>query len=89
MLLTGDTIMVVQDRRWVSFMYSYPNLVPLGAGAINRIVDAVEPYPYDRLYSAWPGSVVATDAKAAVHRSADRYVGWITGPAAASKRAVR
>ncbi|MFN8677653.1 MAG: hypothetical protein U0Z70_14855 [Thermomicrobiales bacterium] len=88
-LLTGDTIMVVQDRRWVSFMYSYPNLVPLGAAAINRIVDAVEPYPYDRLYSAWPGSVVATDAKAAVHRSADRYVGWITGPAAASKRAVR
>lgn len=78
-LLTGDTIMVVQDRRWVSFMYSYPNLVPLGAPAIRRIVTAVDPYPFDRLYSSWPGSVVATDAQAAVHHSADRYLGLITG----------
>ena len=28
-LLTGDTITVVQDRDWVSFMWSYPNLIPL------------------------------------------------------------
>jgi len=27
-LLTGDTITVVQDRDWVSFMWSYPNLIP-------------------------------------------------------------
>jgi glyoxylase-like metal-dependent hydrolase (beta-lactamase superfamily II) len=80
-LLTGDTIMVVQDRRWVSFMYSYPNLIPLGAAAIRRIVAAVDPYPFDRLYSAWPGSVVAADARAAVRRSAERYVGW-TGSSA-------
>ncbi len=73
-LLTGDTIMVVPDRRWVSFMYSYPNLIPLDATAIRRIVDAVDPYPFDRLYSAWPGSVVAADASAAVHRSGERYV---------------
>jgi glyoxylase-like metal-dependent hydrolase (beta-lactamase superfamily II) len=78
-LLTGDTIMVVPDRRWVSFMSSYPNLIPLGAAAIRRIVAAVEPYPYDRLYSAWPGLVVAADAKTAVHRSADRYVDRIAG----------
>ena len=30
-LLTGDTIYVVADRAWVSFMYSYPNLIPLPA----------------------------------------------------------
>ena len=30
-LLTGDTITVVQDREWVSFMWSYPNLIPLDA----------------------------------------------------------
>ena len=78
-LLTGDTIMAVQDRRWVSFMYSYPNLIPLGAAAIRRIVAAVEPYPYDRLYSAWPGAVVDADAQVAVQRSADRYVGLIAG----------
>jgi glyoxylase-like metal-dependent hydrolase (beta-lactamase superfamily II) len=78
-LLTGDTIQVAADRRWVSFMYSYPNMVPLGAGAIRRIVAAVEPYPFDRLYGGWSGSVVAADAKAAVRRSAERYLGQIGG----------
>lgn len=74
-LLTGDTIKVVADRRWVTFMYSYPNLIPLGADAVRRIVAAVEPYPFDRLYDAWPGSAVANDAKGAVRRSAERYLG--------------
>ncbi len=78
-LLTGDTIQVAADRRWVSFMESYPNMVPLGAGAIRRIVAAVEPYPFDRLYGGWSGSVVATDARAAVRRSAERYLARIGG----------
>jgi glyoxylase-like metal-dependent hydrolase (beta-lactamase superfamily II) len=78
-LLTGDTIQVVPDRRWVSFMYSYPNLIPLDAAAVRRIVDAVEPYAFDRLYGGWPESIVASDAKGAVRRSAERYIGRIGG----------
>jgi glyoxylase-like metal-dependent hydrolase (beta-lactamase superfamily II) len=73
-LLTGDTIYVVQDRRWVSFMYSYPNLIPLPAPAVRRIVAAAEPFAYDRIYSAWFDSVLENDAKAAVARSAERYI---------------
>jgi glyoxylase-like metal-dependent hydrolase (beta-lactamase superfamily II) len=73
-LLTGDTIMVVSDRRWVSFMYSYPNLIPLAAAAVRRIVAAVEPYRFDRIYSSWPDSIVAADGKDAVRRSAERYI---------------
>ena len=76
-LLTGDTITVVADRRWVSFMESYPNLIPLGADAVRRIVAAVAPFRFDRLYGGWDGSVVATDAEAAVRRSAERYLGRI------------
>ena len=79
-LLTADTIMVVSDRRWVSFMYSYPNLVPLGAEAIRGIVAAVEPYRFDRLYGSWPGRTVETGAKEAVRRSAERYLARIGGP---------
>src|SRR5205814_1970686 len=33
-LLTGDTILVTQDRSHVSFMWSYPNYVPLPAGEV-------------------------------------------------------
>ncbi|MFC4768438.1 MBL fold metallo-hydrolase [Effusibacillus consociatus] len=40
-LLTGDTIYVVADRSWVSFMYSYPNLIPLPAPEVRRIRDTV------------------------------------------------
>ena len=77
-LFTGDTIYVVQDRRWVSFMYSYPNLIPLNAASVNRIVAAVEPFSFDRLHSSWHGSVVASDAKNAVARSAARYIAHIS-----------
>jgi hypothetical protein len=76
-LLTGDTIYVAQDRRWVSFMYSYPNLIPLNASGVNGIVAAVEPFAFDRLYASWPGKVVKRDAKAAVQRSAARYLAHI------------
>jgi hypothetical protein len=73
-LLTGDILQVVQDRRWVSFMYSYPNLVPLPGWDVERIAGTLEPYPFDRIYGAWWYAVVDTDAKAAVARSTERYV---------------
>ena len=73
LVLSGDILQVVQDRRWVSFMYSYQNLIPLPASTVRRIVEAVEPFRFDRIYGAWWGKVVFTDAKAAVERSADRY----------------
>ncbi len=73
LLLVGDTITVVRDRRWVSFMYSYPNLVPLSAAAIQHIVNSVEPFTFDQVYDAF-GAIVARDGKAAVKRSAERYI---------------
>jgi glyoxylase-like metal-dependent hydrolase (beta-lactamase superfamily II) len=73
-LLSGDIVQVVQDRRWVSFMYSYPNLIPLPASEIRRIVEALEPYEFERIYGAWWGRVVAHDGKGAVKRSAERYL---------------
>ena len=76
-LLTGDIINVVQDRRFVSFMYSFPNLIPLSPNAVRRVVAAVEPFAYDRIYSAWWDKVTYQDAKQAVHRSAERYIALI------------
>jgi hypothetical protein len=73
-LLSGDLPQVCRDRRWVSFMYSYPNLIPLNAKAIRRITAALKPLKYERLYGAFPGLTVAKDAKAAVERSAARYL---------------
>jgi len=77
-ILAGDTIQVVPDTRWVSFMRSYPNLIPLPESKVTHIVDVVKPLAFDRLYSAWWGRVVETDANAAVLRSAERYIRAIT-----------
>jgi hypothetical protein len=73
-LLAGDILQVVPDRRFVSFMYSYPNYIPLPAATVRRMVERLEPYPFERVYGAWFGAVVRADAKAAVRRSADRYI---------------
>jgi hypothetical protein len=73
-LLTGDIIQVVADRKHVSFMYSYPNFVPLPAHAVEHIVEAVAPYPYDRIYGAFWDMVIETHGKAVVTHSAERYL---------------
>ncbi|HET9374624.1 MAG TPA: hypothetical protein VFO40_06605 [Chthoniobacterales bacterium] len=73
-LLTGDIIQVVPDRRYVSFMRSYPNLIPLGASSIRRVLERIEPLPFEQIYGAWWGANVLGDAKAAVARSAERYL---------------
>jgi cell wall assembly regulator SMI1 len=79
-LLTGDIIQVVADRTHVSFMYSYPNHVPLSASAVGRIVRAVEPFAFERVYGAFWDTVIDRDGKAAVARSAERYLRAIAEP---------
>jgi glyoxylase-like metal-dependent hydrolase (beta-lactamase superfamily II) len=76
-LLTGDVIQVGQDRKTVSFMYSYPNYIPVNAQTVRRIVSAVEPLQFERIYGAWLGQNILTDAKQALHSSADRYIAAI------------
>ena len=79
-LMVGDSISVVPDRRYVSFMYSYPNLIPTSADTVRAIVEAVEPYAFDRIYGGWWGRDIMSGAKDAVRRSADRYIASIGGP---------
>lgn len=73
-LLSADTIQVVADRRFVSFMYSYPNYIPLNANAVRCVVDAVAPFAFDRIYGAFPKLTIQSKAKAAIRSSADRYL---------------
>lgn len=82
-LLASDVLTIVVDKAWVTFMRSGPNGIPLPAREVRRMVAALEPFAYDRLYgSHWP-RVMKSDAKAAVQRSADRYLKWVEGEALA------
>ena len=78
-LLTGDTIMVVQDREWVSFMWSYPNLIPLDERTVDHIATRVQRFAFERVYGGWWGHVVVADGPAAIRRSADRYIDRLHG----------
>jgi hypothetical protein len=78
-LLTGDTVTVVQDRDWVSFMWSYPNLIPLDEATVFDIAARLERFRFDRVYGGWWGRVVVEDGAGAVRRSADRYVARMRG----------
>ena len=73
---------MVADRRFVSFMRSYPNQIPLSASTIKGIVATVRPYRFDRVYGGWWDRVIDRDGAAAVERSADRYIRWIEGSVA-------
>jgi glyoxylase-like metal-dependent hydrolase (beta-lactamase superfamily II) len=78
-LLTSDTINVVQDQRYVSFMHSFPNLIPLPAEAVRGVAEAVEPFAFDRIYGGWWDKVIPQGAKEAVRFSAKRYIAAING----------
>jgi glyoxylase-like metal-dependent hydrolase (beta-lactamase superfamily II) len=79
-LLSGDTVTVLPDRRFVGFMYSYPNQIPLPAATVQRIGKALEPYQVDTIYGAWWGRFVPRDGSAVVRRSVERYVRAVTEP---------
>jgi len=78
-LLTGDTIQVLPDNRCVSFMRSFPNMLPLPATEVARIARIVDGLRFDRIYGAFWDREVTRDARQRVKESADRYVAWISG----------
>ncbi len=75
-LLTGDILQVTPDGM-VSFMFSYPNLMPLPGQAVHQIAAAVAPLGYDRIYGAWWDRMIPAGAKEVVQASVERYLAAI------------
>ena len=73
-LLSGDIVQVLGHHRSVTFMWSYPNMLPLPASEVERIVATLGPWEFDRIWGAWWGRSIRTDAKAVLRESAARYV---------------
>lgn len=80
-LLVGDTVMVLPGGRRVSFMRSYPMLLPLPERYLDRLLGVLDGVAFDRLHSAWTGSSVDRDARQVLLRSAELYRSWLTGTA--------
>jgi hypothetical protein len=55
-------------------MYSYPNYIPVNAATVRRILELLEPYPFEQIYGAWFGRNITQDGKQVLRSSAERYI---------------
>lgn len=73
-LLSGDLLQVTADRKFVSFMWSYPNYIPLGEKAVRAIAKRLEGWRYDAIYGAFWDRVVARDGVNVTQKSVARHI---------------
>lgn len=84
-LLSGDIVQLIPDRNYVSFMRSYPNLIPLSAPAVARIGAMLEPFSFETIYGAFFDRVIPRGGKDALKRSIQRYVAIVQGDGTAEQ----
>jgi hypothetical protein len=73
-LFAGDVIQVCQDRKSVSFMYSFPNYIPLNAATVSHIAAKVEPFRFEPIFGAFAKRNVPVNGRAVLERSVARYL---------------
>ena len=78
-LMAGDIVQVAPGARRVSFMWSYPNMMPLPAAEVRQVAARLAPPRYERIYGAFMGQDVRREGSAIVARSAARYVELLEG----------
>lgn len=76
---SGDILTVTTDRQWLSFMRSYPNLIPLSRRAAEQIGRALEPFSFETIYGHYADRVIARDGKRVLNDSVARYIAAIEG----------
>ena len=73
-LSSSDICTVTMDRKFLSFMHSYPNLFPLSAKQVTGIADALEPFAFETIYGHYFDRVIPTGGKEVLKISVARYL---------------
>lgn len=76
---SGDILSITTDRKWVSFMRSYPNFIPLSKREVEGIGKALAPFSFETIYGHYFDRVIAKDGKSVLEKSVKRYVDAIEG----------
>jgi hypothetical protein len=79
LLCSSDIATVTTDRKFLSFMRSYPNLIPLSARQVTAIAAALEPFEFDAIYGHYFDRVIPTGGKQILETSVKRYIAAING----------
>jgi glyoxylase-like metal-dependent hydrolase (beta-lactamase superfamily II) len=78
-LCSSDIATVTTDRKFLTFMHSYPNFIPQSAKQVTGIAAALEPFEFDTIYGHFFDRVIARGGKHALKVSVKRYVAAIEG----------
>lgn len=76
-LLAGDTPLVVNDRRHVSFMRSYPNFTPMSPEEVRGMQARLSGYAFEDVYGYTWGRNIIGGGRAAVDASFEIYLSAI------------
>ncbi len=77
----GDILAVTTDRKWLSFLRSYPNWIPCSVPEVEAIGRAMAPFQFETLYGHYFDRVIPKNAKAVLEKSVARYIANINGTA--------
>ena len=78
-ILLSDIATVTTDRKFLSFMRSYPNFIPLSAKQVSGIAIALQPFEFDTIYGHYFDRVIPTGGKQILEISVKRYVAAVGG----------
>ena len=78
-LFSGDALQVVIDRRYVSFMYSYPNLIPMRTSKVVAMRERLGPYNFEDVFGYTWGRQIIGGGREAVDASYERYLAAVRG----------
>ncbi|MEB6377390.1 MBL fold metallo-hydrolase [Leclercia adecarboxylata] len=73
-LLAGDILQVTPGKDAVSFMWSYPNMLPLSAEEVADIAARLDNVVFERLWGAFEGQNIAASGREIVMRSVQKYI---------------
>ncbi|MBB1201826.1 MBL fold metallo-hydrolase [Enterobacteriaceae bacterium 89] len=73
-VLSGDIVQVTPGAHAVSFMWSYPNMLPLPAATVSDIIHRLSKVKFKQLYGAFEGRNIRENADEIVRRSGEKYI---------------
>lgn len=73
-MLAGDILQVTPGAHGVSFMWSYPNMLPLSAAAVEHILQRLSAVQFGQIYGAFEGQDIHQQAKEKVMKSGETYL---------------
>lgn len=73
-ILAGDILQITPGANAVSFMWSYPNMLPLAAETVARILQRLTTVKFARMYGAFEGQDITNNASEIVQCSGAKYI---------------